>query len=56
MTEMKIPLKYGLLITLGLILWVVIAHTLVPNPNSQVHQLGATIFFNAAPPPALRPE
>ena len=46
MTEMKIPIKYGLLITLGLILWVLIAHTLVPNPNSQVHQLGAMIFFN----------
>lgn len=46
MREMKIPIKYGLLITLGLILWIVIAHTLVPNPNSQVHQLGAMIFFN----------
>lgn len=46
MTEMKIPIKYGLLITLGLILWVAIAHTLVRDPNSQVHQFGAMIFFN----------
>lgn len=43
---MKIALKYGLLITLGVIAWVVIAHLLVPDPRSQVHNLGAGIFFN----------
>lgn len=43
---MRIALKYGLLITLGVIAWVVIAHLLVPDPRSQVHNLGAGIFFN----------
>lgn len=43
---MKIALKYGLLITLGVIAWVVIAHLIVPDPRSQVHNLGAGIFFN----------
>ena len=43
---MRIALKFGLLITLGVIVWVVITHLLVPNPRSQVHNLGAGIFFN----------
>jgi len=43
---MKIPLKFGLLITFGLMAWVLIAHTIVANPNSLVHTLGAPIFFN----------
>jgi hypothetical protein len=43
---MKIPLKYGLLITLGVMAWVLITHTLIPNPQSLVHQLGGPIFFN----------
>ena len=43
---MKIALKYGLLITLGVIAWVVIAHLLVPDPRSPVHNLGAGVFFN----------
>lgn len=43
---MKIPLKYGLLITLGAIAWVVAAHLLVPDPRSPVHSLGAGICFN----------
>ncbi len=46
MTNMKIPLKYGLLITLGVMAWVLIAHTVVSNPRSAVHTLGAPIFFN----------
>jgi hypothetical protein len=45
-TRMKIALKYGLLITLGVIAWVVVAHLLVPDPRSPVHNLGAGIFFN----------
>ncbi len=43
---MKIPLKYGLLITLGAIAWVVITHLIVTDPRSQVHNLGAGVFFN----------
>ena len=43
---MKIPLKYGLLITVGVMAWVLIAHTLVANPRSAVHSIGAPIFFN----------
>ena len=43
---MRIALKYGLLITLGVIAWIVIAHWLVPNPQSAVHSLGALVFFN----------
>jgi len=43
---MKIPLKYGLLITLGVMAWVLIARTLVTNPQSLVHTLGAPVFFN----------
>jgi hypothetical protein len=46
MTNMKIPLKYGLLITLGVMAWVLIAHSVVSNPRSAVHTLGAPIFFN----------
>ena len=44
---MKIPLKYGILITLGVMAWVLIAHSLIPNPNSLVHSLGGAVFFNA---------
>jgi hypothetical protein len=43
---MKVALKYGLLITLGVALWIVVAHTLVPDPNSKVHTFGAGVFFN----------
>jgi hypothetical protein len=43
---MKIPLKFGLLIALGVMAWVIVAHTLFPNPQSKVHSLGAVTFFN----------
>jgi len=43
---MKIPLKYGLIAAVGLIIWILGAHWLVPNPQSKVHALGAPIFFN----------
>src|SRR6185503_17631075 len=46
MTKLSIPIKYGLLITAGLIAWVLVAHWLVPNPNSLTHRLFAPIFFN----------
>jgi uncharacterized membrane protein len=43
---MKIPLKYGLLIAVVAIAWVLIAHYLVSNPASIVHQPGTPIIFN----------
>ena len=43
---MKIPLKYGLLTALGLIIWVLLGHTLIANPQSPVHTLLGPIFFN----------
>jgi len=43
---MKIPLKYGLLTTIGVAGWVLIAHAVVTDPKSTVHTLGAPIFFN----------
>jgi uncharacterized membrane protein len=43
---MKIPIKYGLLATAGLIAWVLIARLLISNPQSLVHTLGGPIFFN----------
>lgn len=43
---MKIALTYGLLITVCFIAWVVIAHLLVPNPQSLVHSVGAGTFVN----------
>jgi uncharacterized membrane protein len=43
---MKIPLKYGLLIVLGVIAWVLIARATITNPQSIVHTLGSPIVFN----------
>jgi hypothetical protein len=43
---MKLALRYGLTITAGVILWTIIAHTLIPNPQSIVHSFGAFAFFN----------
>src|SRR4030095_2333480 len=43
---LRIPLKYGLMITLGVIAWVVVAHLLVPDPRSPLHTIGAGVFFN----------
>ena len=43
---MKIPLKYGLLITLGVMAWVLIARNTVTNPSSIVHTLGTPMFIN----------
>jgi hypothetical protein len=42
----KLALKYGLIITVAAMAWVIIAHWLVPNPQSPVHSLGAMAFFN----------
>jgi hypothetical protein len=43
---MKLALKYGLIITAGVMAWTIIAHTLVPDPRSNLHSLGALTFFN----------
>ncbi len=43
---MKIPIKYGLLITLGMIVWELITRSVVTNPHSIVHTLGGPVFFN----------
>jgi cytochrome bd-type quinol oxidase subunit 2 len=46
MTKLSIPIKYGLLITLGVAAWVLIAHWLIPNPESLAHTRVGPIFFN----------
>ena len=43
---MKIPIKYGLMITLGAMAWVLITRTLIKTADSPVHQLGPPIVFN----------
>lgn len=43
---MKIPLKYGLLLTLGVMAWVLVARNVVTNPLSTVHTLGTPFFIN----------
>ena len=43
---MKLPVKYGLIATLGVAAWVLIMHSLIADPKSAVHTLGAPIFFN----------
>ena len=43
---MKIPLKYGLIATVGVAAWVLVTHSLISDPKSGVHTLGAPIFFN----------
>jgi Protein of unknown function (DUF4199) len=43
---MKIALKYGLLIAVGAMAWVLIADLTVANSQSLVHTLGTPIVFN----------
>ena len=43
---MKIPIKYGMMITLGAIAWVFITRSLIKDPDSAVHKLGPPIVFN----------
>ena len=43
---MRIPIKYGLFITIGVMAWVLIARSLITNPQSLVHSLGSPVFFN----------
>ena len=44
--KLSIPIKYGLIITAGLIAWVLITHQVVRNTESVVHTLIGPIFFN----------
>ena len=46
MTKLSIPIKYGLPITLGVMGWVLIAHWLIPNPESLAHRYVGPTFFN----------
>ena len=43
---MKTPIKFGLLITLGVMAWVLIAHSTITNPQSLVRTFGGPVFFN----------
>src|SRR5262249_8998385 len=43
---MKTSLKYGLLIALGAMAWVLIVRNVVSIPASIIHQLGTPIIFN----------
>ena len=43
---MKIALKYGIMITIAAMAWVIIVHWLVPNPASSIHSVGSGVFFN----------
>jgi hypothetical protein len=43
---MKTPLKYGLMITIGVMAWFLITRYAVTNPQSLVHTLGSPIVFN----------
>ena len=42
----KLALKYGLITTVAAMVWVILAHLLVSNPQSLVHNLGTPVFFN----------
>jgi len=41
-----LPLKYGSLITVAIVVWVGLAHVLAPNPCSPIHIIGPIVFFN----------
>ena len=43
---MKIPIKYGLFITLGVMVWVLIVHNVVTNPLSIVRTFGIPFVMN----------
>jgi hypothetical protein len=43
---MKIPFKYGLFITVGVIAWILAVRAIFTNPQSVVHTLGTPIIFN----------
>ena len=43
---MKTEIKYGLIITIGVMVWVLLAHSIVTDQESLVHKLGSPIVFN----------
>jgi uncharacterized membrane-anchored protein len=43
---MKTEIKYGLIITIGVMVWVLLARSTVTDPKSLVHTLGSPIVFN----------
>ena len=43
---MKIPIKYGLLITFGVMAWVIITHNVITNPSSIIYIPVTPIFIN----------
>ena len=43
---MKIPIKYGLLIALGVMAWVILSHTAITDPTSPVRMPGTPIVSN----------
>mgnify|MGYP003288392691 CR=1 FL=1 len=45
-SKLSIPIKYGLLITAGVMAWVLVSHQVVTNTQSLVHTLIGPIFFN----------
>lgn len=45
MSKLSIPIKYGLMITFGVMAWVIIAHLIIPNPQSLAHTFVGPIFF-----------
>jgi uncharacterized membrane protein len=45
-SKLSIPIKYGLLITLGVMAWVLVSHQVIANTQSIVHTLIGPIFFN----------
>lgn len=42
----KLAIKYGMIIAIGVMAWVIVTHVLVPNLQSLIHSLGTFTFFN----------
>ena len=42
----KLAIKYGMIIAIGVMAWVIVTHVLVPNLNSPIHSIGTVTFFN----------
>ncbi|HSE26086.1 MAG TPA: hypothetical protein VLB68_30740 [Pyrinomonadaceae bacterium] len=42
----KLAIKYGMIIAIGVMAWVIVTHVLVPNLNSPLHSIGTVTFFN----------
>jgi len=42
----KLAIKYGMIIAIGVMAWVIVTHVLVPNLSSPIHSIGTVTFFN----------